>query len=95
MARLSNHVTDALIAESVRQAEQLLKDLHLDEDEHAWAKAEGTKVFREITDRIFDNDKLLEIRAVCVPAALAFALSMAKDWAAQSDKLRDEMQEPE
>jgi hypothetical protein len=68
----------------VRQADELLSKLALTDQERVWAKQPAKAAFKGVSDALLDNGQALgELRAAAVPAALAYALMIAKDWAAE------------
>ena len=82
------NVSDEQIAASVEQAELLLNSLRLTDEERIWAKKEATAIFKSVTDSLLDSGRSFDaLRAVCAPAAIAYALCIARDWGAQSDEL--------
>jgi REP element-mobilizing transposase RayT len=81
-------VSDEQIAASVEQAEVLLRSLNLTDAEHIWAKRQATAIFKAVTDEFLDSGKAFKpLRAICAPAAVAYALSIASDWSAKSELL--------
>jgi hypothetical protein len=86
-------VPDEQIAASVKQAELLLSSLNLTEEERIWAKKQATVIFKTLTDALLDSGKAFKsLRGVCAPAAVAYALSIARDWSAGSDRLATDLQ---
>jgi hypothetical protein len=85
---LTRAVSDEHIAASVRQAEELLKNIHLSESEQTWAKKQATAIFKTVTDALLDSGEAFgQLSMVCAPAAIAYALSIAHDWSIKSREL--------
>ncbi len=86
---MTEHVSDAQIAASVRDAENLLAKLQLNERERTWAKEHARIAMKNVTDALLDNGAAFaEMRVITAPAALAYALVLARDWAEEAEQLR-------
>ena len=82
MAKYTNHITDEQIAASWKHAEELLAKLDLSDVEREWARQQSKKVFHDVTEAFLTSGmEFSDLRAIVAPAAMAFALSLARDWA--------------
>ena len=88
----SKYVGDAEIVACVRAAEEMLSKLQLSDGERKWAKERATLVFHDVSEALLSSEKpFTELRVLSVPAAIAYALVLARDWADATSKMHEAM----